>query len=157
VGGERATSRLNDIQEGAPVLPRQYAVTIKRAAELLSLCTKTVRHKIARGEIPAIGTGRTTRVLMPDALHALSRLAPPKALKATRLRNQMLQALKPAAPRNPAERRGRSRQPLEGVEHERNRNEATAMRSRGESPRARSGFSSSVTSTARPPCSDGSS
>ena len=31
------------------------------------------RHKIARGEIPVIGTRRTTRVLMPDALHALAR------------------------------------------------------------------------------------
>jgi hypothetical protein len=74
VGGERTASHSNDNERRAQNTPQgQYAVTIKRAAELLSLCTKTVRHKIARGEIPAIGTRRTTRVLMPDALHALAR------------------------------------------------------------------------------------
>lgn len=73
VGGERTASRANDNTECIQDTQGQYAVTIKRAAELLSLCTKTVRHKIARGEIPAIGSKRTTRVLMPDALHALAR------------------------------------------------------------------------------------
>ena len=48
------------------------AVPIKRAAALLSLCPKTVRNKIARGEIPVIGAGRATRVLMPDAIDALA-------------------------------------------------------------------------------------
>lgn len=74
VGSERTTSRANDNEQRIQNTPQgQYAVTIKRAAELLSLCTKTVRHKIARGEIPAIGTNRSTRVLMPDAFHALAR------------------------------------------------------------------------------------
>ena len=48
------------------------AVTIKQAAELLSMCPKTVRKKISRGEIPVIGAGRATRVLMPDAIDALA-------------------------------------------------------------------------------------
>lgn len=53
-------------------------MTIKRAAELLSLCPKTVRNKIARGEIPVVGAGRTMRVLMPDALQALAKSASPR-------------------------------------------------------------------------------
>lgn len=61
------------IERSAHAEPQfQRAVTIKRASEILSLSTKTIRKKIARGEIPAIGSGRTTRVLMPDAINALA-------------------------------------------------------------------------------------
>ena len=74
VGDGRADAALRVPDAGEKTEARtRHAVTIKRAAVLLSLCTKTVRQKIARGEIPAIGAGRATRVLMPDAIEALAR------------------------------------------------------------------------------------
>ena len=47
------------------------AVSIAEAAATLGFCPKTVRQKIARGEIPAIGRGRSQRVLIDEAVEAM--------------------------------------------------------------------------------------
>lgn len=74
-GAARSKERGDSAEASTAETQGRRAVTIKRAAEILSLCPKTVRNKIARGEIPAIGTGRATRVLMPDAIDALAQQA----------------------------------------------------------------------------------
>lgn len=71
-GDMRSKDVSNDVDARTEATQEARAVTIKRAGELLSLCPKTVRNKIARGEIPVIGAGRATRVLMPDAIDALA-------------------------------------------------------------------------------------
>lgn len=69
----------NDVSPNTTAAAPAVAVSIAEAARRLGWAASTVRARIKTGQVPAIGSGRSTRVLIEEALAANRRTASPNA------------------------------------------------------------------------------